>query len=757
MLLFGLSLTAQEMGLKENKEFTDLGDYVRQAEFSPFRNYFVYSIGNNTVRIFNRNWEKLFEYQGDPKSVGGVFAFSPDEKYLAYGRYKGNNDIAIIRLSDQKVVQVLERHTYYISKLEFSHDGNFLASGSSDKTLIVWKRNGDVFDYQQIVEGFDNFVEGVAFSHDDRFLVTGDDRGIIKILEKKGDRFEIFQKMQYRKHAVESVVYSPKNDEFITGSSYGLRRYKLQRNKFVLTDSIYKHASVGHPMSYSPGGKFLAIPNYRDVRIFSVGEDSLVQVDAIFRHYDNLFGCTFSEDGKFLCTFGSDQKIIIWEIENVLPSDKALVSSWLIGDLSIAQRRSMTPGVTRKIIGSTNTSMIAPRDEFEKTIDYNFRMENLSDHTLKILQEEMENLYGVSSKGNTIKIPLQSLVGYNADREIYKIRIMESEAGVQIPVPEAKLLKKNWQKAYVKATRVHENDKESFLYLDFILVLPGSNKEFDVIPIENPFQQIENGKQQRESETASRGEEVVPDTINGTTYAILFATNIYDYFGDLVNPMLDAQTIGAELEENYGVVSEVVVNPTLEETAAKLREYAGKLYGTKDNLMVFFAGHGIYDEVFREGYVISRDSKMDDLGKTSYLSHSILRTMINNIRCPHIFLVMDVCFGGTFDPHLATASHRGAGMYAEISTDEFVQRKLKYTTRLYLTSGGKEYVPDGRPGFHSPFARRFIESLRLYGGEDGVLTTSEILQFVEKVNPQPRFGEFGDNEPGSDFILVLKQ
>jgi len=172
--------------------------------------------------------------------------------------------------------------------------------------------------------------------------------------------------------------------------------------------------------------------------------------------------------------------------------------------------------------------------------------------------------------------------------------------------------------------------------------------------------------------------------------------------------------------------------------------------------MVFFSGHGIYDEIFREGYVISKDSRKDDLGKTSYLSHSNLRTMINNISCPHIFLVMDVCFGGTFDPHLASL-HRGASMYSKISTDVFVERKLQYNTRLYLTSGGKEYVPDGRPGFHSPFARRFIESLRYYGGEDGVLTTSEILQFVEKTNPQPRFGEFGDNEPGSDFIFVLKK
>jgi hypothetical protein len=241
----------------------------------------------------------------------------------------------------------------------------------------------------------------------------------------------------------------------------------------------------------------------------------------------------------------------------------------------------------------------------------------------------------------------------------------------------------------------------------------------------------------------------------GSTYALMFATNVYDYYSDLVNPVLDAQTIGAELGESYGVQSEVVINATLSEIAAKIREYATRLYKPEDNLMIFFAGHGVYDEVFKEGYVISRDSRMDDVGKTSYLSHSNLRTMINNIGCPHIFLVMDVCFGGTFDPHLASM-HRGAAVqYADISTREFVQRKLKYKTRLYLTSGGKEYVPDGRPGFHSPFARRFIESLRYYGGDDGVLTTSEILQFVEKVNPQPRFGEFGDNEPGSDFILVV--
>jgi len=747
---------SQELELNENKEFKELGDYVRQAEFSPFRNYFAYTVGMNQLVIFDDDWNRIFDHTGNPKSVGGMFDFSPDEKFLAYARYKGNNDIAIIRLSDQKVMQVLERHTDYINHLEFSHDGNFLVSSGSDKQFIVWRRAGDEFSFHKQSDLFSYSVEESSFSFDDSYLAAGDSRGMIRVFKVNNGNFVQAQEIVNRKHAVNALSFHPARNEFVTGSLYGLRRYRLERNSFVFTDSIYDNANINHPVHFSPGGQYLAVPNYRDIRIFKVEQDTFVQADAIFRHYNNLFGARFSEDGRFLTTFGSDQRVIIWETSNVEPSDKAMVSSWLIGELSFAQRKALTPEVTAKLIRSIKSDQYAPRDEFEKTVEYNARMEKLSDYTLALLQVEMENLYGVKRSGMHVRIPIESLVGYNADLEIYKIRMMETDAGVMIPVPDARKLKKNWPKSYIQADRVKEGTRESYYYSNFKLVMPGGKRQYDVRPLQNPFQQLAPSSTERKGISAAMGDPLVKrDTANGTTYSLLFATNVYDYFDDLVNPVLDAQTIAAELGDSYGVVSEVVINPTLEEIAEKIREYASRAYDSKDNLLVFFAGHGIYDQVFREGYVISRDSRLNDLGKTSYLSHSNLRTMVNNIRCEHIFLVMDVCFGGTFDPHLASA-HRGATMYGDISTDEFVRRKQQYKTRLYLTSGGNEYVPDGRPGFHSPFARKFIESLRFYGGDDGVLTTAEILQFVEKVNPQPRFGEFGDNEPGSDFILVIK-
>ncbi len=65
-------------------------------------------------------------------------------------------------------------------------------------------------------------------------------------------------------------------------------------------------------------------------------------------------------------------------------------------------------------------------------------------------------------------------------------------------------------------------------------------------------------------------------------------------------------------------------------------------------------------------------------------------------------------------------------------------------------------MPDGRPGMHSPFARKFLEALRDYGGRDKVLTLTELFGWLERINPEPKAGGFGTDEPGSDFVFVVQ-
>ena len=243
--------------------------------------------------------------------------------------------------------------------------------------------------------------------------------------------------------------------------------------------------------------------------------------------------------------------------------------------------------------------------------------------------------------------------------------------------------------------------------------------------------------------------------LDRTDYAILFTTNDYDHWPDLTNPVNDGRQIAEELRKNYGFKVEVMEGGSQNDILKKLREYAEKKYKPLDQVFIFFAGHGQFDQTFGEGFVVTKESLTNDEAKTTYLSHNRLRSIVNNIPSEHIFLAMDVCFGGTFD---AAIAHRGMedATYKEATQAEMVTRKLTYKTRRYLTSGGKEYVPDGRAGMNSPFARKMLEALRGRGGKDMILTMGELETYVEALKPQPRAGEFGDNAPGSDFIFVAK-
>ncbi|MBS1553310.1 MAG: caspase family protein [Bacteroidetes bacterium] len=247
-------------------------------------------------------------------------------------------------------------------------------------------------------------------------------------------------------------------------------------------------------------------------------------------------------------------------------------------------------------------------------------------------------------------------------------------------------------------------------------------------------------------------------------FALIIGINDYDSpsWNDLTNPVTDAKAIEADLKNLYGFKTEMLTNPTKAEISQALFRYSRmKFDSIKSQLLIFWAGHGGYDE-FVSGYLVARDSKSkeDDPLRDTYLEHSKLRNMLTNIKCPHVMLVLDACFGGTFDQRISKSGHRGEKddpLYAEVVDDSFLKRKLKNNTRLYITSGGKTYVPDGRPGQHSPFARQFLELLRSNGGKDQILTFSEIKSGVERLTPEPCAGEFDGNEPGSDFMFISKK
>ena len=248
-------------------------------------------------------------------------------------------------------------------------------------------------------------------------------------------------------------------------------------------------------------------------------------------------------------------------------------------------------------------------------------------------------------------------------------------------------------------------------------------------------------------------------------YALLFGVNSYEHFDPwhkLNNPIPDAEAIKDELTRKYGFTVELVSDPSRDEILTKINEYAQKQYNENDQLLIFFAGHGYYEERnnIGIGYLVASDTLPPDAdrGKSSYISHGDLRDRIENIGCEHILLMVDACFSGAFDPTVAQFN-RGRSpnrIPNNVSKKEVIKQTLAYKSRWYLTSGGKEYVSDGAPNQHSPFTRRILDALRSGGGQLGILTLDDIRSYVEKATPEPRVGEFGTNAPGSNFLFIRK-
>src|SRR5690606_24973164 len=95
-------------------------------------------------------------------------------------------------------------------------------------------------------------------------------------------------------------------------------------------------------------------------------------------------------------------------------------------------------------------------------------------------------------------------------------------------------------------------DGISFNYHEFVLTHPSSGKNYQIFITENPFNPSVPGSFLKEG-TSRTGANDVPDpalhdasAIPGKNYALLLATNDYDNYPDLLNPLNDANTIAAE-------------------------------------------------------------------------------------------------------------------------------------------------------------------------------------------------------------------
>jgi hypothetical protein len=241
---------------------------------------------------------------------------------------------------------------------------------------------------------------------------------------------------------------------------------------------------------------------------------------------------------------------------------------------------------------------------------------------------------------------------------------------------------------------------------------------------------------------------VVDDKVRNN-YALLIAVEDYQDPGiiSLTEPLKDAHKLKDVLISKYTFDSthvSMLVNPTFEDLTVAFDELSHKIT-SNDNLLIFYAGHGYFDEKTNIGYWLPSDAQ--EKNRARWFRNSTLVENIGAINSKHTLLITDACFsGGIFRTRSAVVNNA--------SID--IANMMKRNSRKAMTSGSLTTVPDV-----SVFMKYLLKTLQ--ENQNQYLPSEDLFEEIRmgmrnNSNTKPLYGEIQNvGDEGGTFVLVRKQ
>lgn len=239
-----------------------------------------------------------------------------------------------------------------------------------------------------------------------------------------------------------------------------------------------------------------------------------------------------------------------------------------------------------------------------------------------------------------------------------------------------------------------------------------------------------------------------PLTVSGKYFALLIGINEYrdPELPNLDHPIADATNLHNVLVSDYVFDKENVVllkNAKRADINMALDDLAKKIT-VNDNLLIFYAGHGWWDQKADIGYWLPSDANRSY--KTEWFRNSTLCDYIREINSKHTLLITDACFGGSI---FKTRS-------VSMDAPKAIQMLYNLPSRKAMTSGTLTEVPD-----RSSFVKYLIE--RLDENQEACLSSEQLfssfrIAVINNSDVIPQYGEIKNvGDEGGDFIFFRRE
>ena len=197
----------------------------------------------------------------------------------------------------------------------------------------------------------------------------------------------------------------------------------------------------------------------------------------------------------------------------------------------------------------------------------------------------------------------------------------------------------------------------------------------------------------------------------GAYHALIIGINDYMEWPRLQTAVKDATVIRDTLVTRYGFDRKNVILRTDREASRNqinrdLR-YLATAMGPKDNMLVYYAGHGQLDDLTGDGYWVPAEGKLKD--PSTWVSNAYIKAVLSSekVQAKNVVVIADSCYSGSM--------LRGGPSLMSLDDRRYRQKlakKAALRSRQVISSGGIEPVADGGAEGHSLFAYYFIDALR---------------------------------------------
>ncbi len=242
----------------------------------------------------------------------------------------------------------------------------------------------------------------------------------------------------------------------------------------------------------------------------------------------------------------------------------------------------------------------------------------------------------------------------------------------------------------------------------------------------------------------------------GKRFALIVSNEAYQHWVKLDTPHSDAQALAAVLKQRFGFSVTMLKDATRQQMLAALGRLRQQV-GPRDQVVVYYAGHGQMDAVTARGYWIPVDGDSTDLAQ--WVSVIDVTDQLSAMTARHVLVIADSCYSGTLTRSLVPAIDQALSLEQRQTP---LQQLSKQRARVAMTSGGLEPVVDGGSVDHSLFARSLLDVLAQVNAP---LAAQELHHAVSarfahlarrlKVQQQPQYAPIGfaGHEAG-DFVFA---